>query len=126
MKVRASATSLLSTSNIQSQKDPLSHSISILGTLPERDQPEKRTPTIIQVTKTPINAEEIASAQGVFSKLETIAQNDIYHWVLGWLGEKRSPDVKITVVENATEVHIRKVCYYTYTMLIAQLIYSLL
>ncbi|KAJ1302195.1 hypothetical protein OPQ81_001021 [Rhizoctonia solani] len=97
-------------------EDPLSHSISVLGTLPERDQGDKRIPTILQVTKTPITAEEITSIQGVFGKLETIGQNDIYHWVLGWLGERRSPDVKITIVENATEVHIRKFTKQSWTM----------
>ncbi|CAE6471758.1 unnamed protein product [Rhizoctonia solani] len=97
-------------------EDPLSHSISILGTLPERDQEGKRIPAIIQVTKTPISAEEIASIRGVFGKLETIGQNHIYHWVLGWLGDKRSPDVKITIVENATEVHIRKFTRQSWTM----------
>ncbi|KAL5637812.1 hypothetical protein ACGC1H_002172 [Rhizoctonia solani] len=97
-------------------EDPLSHSISVLGTLPERDQEDKRIPAIVQVTKTPIAAEEIKAIQGVFGKLETIGQNDIYYWVLGWLGEKRSPDVKITIVENATEAHIRKFTKQSWTM----------
>ncbi|GAB1522246.1 hypothetical protein RhiTH_005360 [Rhizoctonia solani] len=92
----------------QSSLDPLSHSISVLGTLPKHNQTDERIPTIVQVTKTPITPEEIASVKDAFGKLETIGQNDIYHWVLGWLGEKRSPDVKITIVENATDVHIRK------------------
>ncbi|KAH7345783.1 scavenger mRNA decapping enzyme [Rhizoctonia solani] len=97
-------------------EDPLSHSISILGTLPERDQEGKRIPAIVQVTKTPISSKEITSIRGVFGKLETIGQNDIYHWVLGWLGDKRSPDVKITIVENATEAHIRKFTRQSWTM----------
>jgi predicted HAD superfamily phosphohydrolase YqeG len=58
--------------------------------------------------KTPI-ASDIRVVQGVFGKLETIGQNDIYHWLLGWLHDDRAADVKITVVENVTEVHIRKV-----------------
>ncbi|CAE6495449.1 unnamed protein product [Rhizoctonia solani] len=97
-------------------EDPLSHSISVLGTLPEGDR-DGRRPTIVQVTKTPITAEAISSIQGVFGKLETIGQNDIYHWVLGWLGENRGPDVKITIVENATEAHIRKAIYRVYNIL---------
>ncbi|KAG9081102.1 hypothetical protein FRC06_005822 [Ceratobasidium sp. 370] len=96
-------------------EDPVSHSIAILGTLPEATKSDgegetnqKRTPAIIQVVKTPITTSEIGVIQGVFGKLETIGHNDIYHWILGWLRDDRSADVKITLVENATEVHIRK------------------
>ncbi|KAG8713764.1 hypothetical protein FRC09_018352 [Ceratobasidium sp. 395] len=96
-------------------EDPLSHSIAILGTLPEATTGDikdvsstNQTPAIVQVVKTPISGSEISAIQGVFGKLETIGHNDIYHWILGWLGDDRSADVKITVVDNATEAHIRK------------------
>ncbi|QRV81875.1 scavenger mRNA-decapping enzyme DcpS [Ceratobasidium sp. AG-Ba] len=104
-------------------EDPLSHSISILGTLPDvaKSDPEggeapKRSPAIVQAVKTPIQSTEIRAIQGVFGKLEAIGENDIYHWILGWLQDDRSADVKITVVENATEVHIRKFSKQTFTM----------
>ncbi|KAF8605694.1 scavenger mRNA decapping enzyme [Ceratobasidium sp. AG-I] len=112
-------------------QDPLSHSIAVLGTLPSNPLPLKdgetdqeaqtredgdRTPTIVQIQKTPIAATDVSDVQGVFSKIETIGQNDVYHWLLGWLGESRKADVKITVVENATEVHIRKFTKQTFTM----------
>lgn len=101
----------------------MSHSIAVLGTLPKapsskedtakQETPEadgvERTPAIVQIQKTPIAATDVGDVQGVFGKIETIGQNDIYYWLLGWLGESRQADVKITVVENATEVHIRKV-----------------
>ena len=102
----------------------MSHSIAVLGTLPssllpskeghtdqeaQNSDPVERTPTIVQIQKTPIAATDVGDVQGVFGKIEAIGQNDIYYWLLGWLGENRKADVKITVVENATEVHIRKV-----------------
>ncbi|KAB5590122.1 Scavenger mRNA-decapping enzyme DcpS [Ceratobasidium theobromae] len=102
-------------------QDPLSHSISILGTLPENSTPnrdghedkdpsseQKRYPAIVQIIKTPLDSTGFGSLHGRFEKIETIGRNDIYYWLLGWLGGKRTPDVKITVVENATDVHIRK------------------
>ncbi|KAG8779152.1 hypothetical protein FRC12_024606, partial [Ceratobasidium sp. 428] len=104
-------------------EDPLSHSIAVLGTLPETTRGDvedvsstSRSPAIVQVVKTPIPVGEISAIQGVFGKLETIGHNDIYHWILGWLGDDRSADVKITVVENATEAHIRKFTKQTFTM----------
>ncbi|KAG8744934.1 hypothetical protein FRC10_009169 [Ceratobasidium sp. 414] len=102
-------------------EDPASHSIAILGTLPEVTKSDgetsrKRAPVIVQVVKTPIAASEISVVQGVFGKLETIGHNDIYHWILGWLQDDRPADVKITLVENATEAHIRKFTKQTFTM----------
>ncbi|KAG9120675.1 hypothetical protein FRC07_003754 [Ceratobasidium sp. 392] len=104
-------------------EDPLSHSIAVLGTLPESTKADagegtrqKRIPAIVQVVKTPIAENEVGAIQGVFGRLETIGHNDIYHWILAWLQDGRPADVKLTIVENATEVHIRKFTKQTFTM----------
>ncbi|OBZ77298.1 m7GpppX diphosphatase [Grifola frondosa] len=91
-------------------EDPISHTITLLGSFPDSSVPEKYSAAIVRIEKT---AFSVDSAQELFStwlqNAKLIESTDIYTWLFGWgsnSGER--PDVKINIVYPATEVHIRK------------------
>ncbi|KAI0330054.1 scavenger mRNA decapping enzyme [Cubamyces sp. BRFM 1775] len=90
-------------------EDPITHALTILGTLPVEGKSE-HAQAIVRIEKTALigdQADQLFPGQLKDSKL--IDSTDIYTWLLGWLEpSKDRPDVKINIVHPATEVHIRK------------------
>ncbi|KAG6876798.1 hypothetical protein C0993_000385 [Termitomyces sp. T159_Od127] len=92
-------------------EDPLTHSLTLLGTFPGTDV-QNRVTAIVRVEKTALDPEtagRLFTADGLLKKVAFEESSDIYTWLFGWLGEDRERDVKINVVCPATEIHIRKV-----------------
>ncbi|KAI8986786.1 scavenger mRNA decapping enzyme [Trametes punicea] len=90
-------------------EDPITHALTILGSLPVRGTSE-RAQAIVRIEKTPLtsdHAEQLLTAQ--LKDVKLIESTDIYTWLLGWLNASADrPDVKINIIHPATEVHIRK------------------
>ncbi|KAI0827016.1 scavenger mRNA decapping enzyme [Trametes gibbosa] len=90
-------------------EDPITHALTLLGTLPVRGSSE-HAQAIIRVEKTAFtadHAEQLFPAMLKDTKL--IEGTDIYTWLFGWLNVSTDrPDVKINIVHPATEVHVRK------------------
>lgn len=85
-------------------EDPLTHSLTLLGTL-------KGQQAIIRVEKTALKASDAAnffSHDGLVQKIQLEQNTDIYTWLFAWLGDVRDRDLKINVVCPATETHVRK------------------
>ncbi|EGN92531.1 hypothetical protein SERLA73DRAFT_79467 [Serpula lacrymans var. lacrymans S7.3] len=83
-------------------EDPASHSLALLGTLPATagDVPQ-RLPAILRVERTPLSAD--------FPRHLSSGLVQDYSWLFAWFGTRSEiPDVKISVIFPATEVHIRK------------------
>jgi len=96
-------------------EDPLTHIITILGTLPapqSQGDAGERVRAIIRIERTaiaPDQAESLFSGENAsLTRVALEESTDIYTWLFGWLGEKRERDVKINVICPATEVHVRK------------------
>ncbi|KAK0545744.1 hypothetical protein OC846_005549, partial [Tilletia horrida] len=84
--------------------------------------PSTREPVILNIEKTHFSENFYSSigssdqTPSPFSKLESLGENDIYHWLLAWLAPpsetdgsiSRSADMKITMIRPATETHILK------------------
>ncbi|CDO73905.1 hypothetical protein BN946_scf185016.g62 [Trametes cinnabarina] len=91
-------------------EDPLTHALTLLGTLPVDGTSDARAPAVVRIEKTALtsdNAEQLVSQHLKDTKL--LDNTDIYTWLLGWLNPSNErPDVKINIVHPATEVHIRK------------------
>ncbi|KAI0077616.1 scavenger mRNA decapping enzyme [Panus rudis PR-1116 ss-1] len=87
-------------------EDPVSHSLTLLGTLPRSGSREQ---AIIRVEKTAITEDAIPTLLSDLSDVQLIENTDIYSWFFAWLERSPDkPDVKINVICPATEVHIRK------------------
>ncbi|KAG5349937.1 hypothetical protein C0989_001194 [Termitomyces sp. Mn162] len=92
-------------------EDPLTHSLTLLGTFPSPDEVQDRVTAIVRVEKTALDAgtaEHLFAADGLVRRVALEESTDIYTWLFGWLGEERERDIKINIVCPATEVHIRK------------------
>lgn len=85
-------------------QDPVSHAISFLGNLPNKDG--TREPAIVRIEKTALSESSAQEFAQIVHDVEKIEHNDIYSWYFGRLSSIR--DVKINVIFPATEVHIRK------------------
>ncbi|GJE86757.1 scavenger mRNA decapping enzyme [Phanerochaete sordida] len=91
-------------------EDPVAHSLTLLGMLPDADEEGKTVQAIVRVEKTALPAQQATRLVTHFVKDVQLMENtDIYTWFMGWLEPSREhPDLKINVVCPATEVHIRK------------------
>lgn len=90
--------------------DPVAHSLTLLGTIPDIQNPETELQAIIRVEKTSLPAQQGPTLITHFLKdVQFMENNDIYTWFLGWLEASREhPDLKINIICPATEVHVRK------------------
>ncbi|PLW18052.1 hypothetical protein PCANC_04720 [Puccinia coronata f. sp. avenae] len=113
-------------------EDPSHHTINLLGTIEtgsddaaSETRPEgelalaktsnKKAIMIINKTHFPSQLEILESINSPeqIKNIKTIGQNDVYFWSLAWLNPFRpslenTPDLKISMIFPATEVHIRK------------------
>ncbi|KAG8217963.1 HIT-like domain-containing protein [Butyriboletus roseoflavus] len=69
-----------------------------------------RLPAILRIERTAFSSTFTDHlSTGIVTSTKRIGDTDIYSWWHGWLARKDDiPDVKITVIFPATEVHIRK------------------
>ncbi|EJD36270.1 mRNA decapping enzyme [Auricularia subglabra TFB-10046 SS5] len=88
-------------------EDPITHSATLLGTLPT-GKDDERDQAIISLQKTAFDAEEVGRLDGLLSSVKLLESNDIYSWLLGSLKPRDAADLKINVIFPATEVHVRK------------------
>ncbi|CAA7265465.1 unnamed protein product [Cyclocybe aegerita] len=92
-------------------EDPITHSLTLLGTFPNQNDASAKVQAIVRIEKTALTAEDsprFFGENGLIRKVEVEESTDIYTWLFGWLKEERERDVKINVICPATEVHIRK------------------
>ncbi|KZO94843.1 scavenger mRNA decapping enzyme [Calocera viscosa TUFC12733] len=110
-------------------EDPHAKTITILGTYPSSsydssapsdhiaDAPGPsngiHAPAILIVNKTHFDASSIEEyVKSDIGEVKVLGVNDIYNWLLGWTKSNsegpRGADVKMTLIRDATEVHIRK------------------
>ncbi|OAV88399.1 hypothetical protein PTTG_06058 [Puccinia triticina 1-1 BBBD Race 1] len=110
-------------------EDPSHHTINLLGTIELTDDEQAtrkaRDEAEVPLTKTAImiinkthfsNQLEILeniNSPDQIQDIKTIGQNDVYLWSLAWFNPHRklienSPDLKVSMIFPATEVHIRK------------------
>ncbi|KAH6916829.1 mRNA decapping enzyme [Coprinopsis sp. MPI-PUGE-AT-0042] len=94
-------------------EDPISHSLTILGSL-------GGSQAIVRIEKAPLDATAAPSFlrkdDGLIERVNLEQSTDIYTWFFGWLGENRPRDVKINVICPATETHVRKYSKQEYIM----------
>lgn len=99
--------------------DPVMHRIVLLGTLPtlptdNKDDHLDRSPAIISLQKTHfsiVSAFPVSRAVEAISSFQLIEQNDIYSEGMAWTvatSTGRDPDIKVSIVMNATPLHIAK------------------
>ncbi|KAJ3505420.1 hypothetical protein NLJ89_g7426 [Agrocybe chaxingu] len=92
-------------------EDPITHSLTLLGTFPNQNDVSAKVQAIVRIEKTALSAEDsprFFGENGLIRNVEVEESTDIYTWLFGWLKEERERDVKINVICPATEVHIRK------------------
>ncbi|KAF9517839.1 hypothetical protein BS47DRAFT_1339061 [Hydnum rufescens UP504] len=92
-------------------QDPVTRSVTLLGTIRSDQTSGPAVPTIVTLQKTPFDQDHLLERLQQLERIQTIEGNDIYHWVLGWFGQGplfSSADVKINIISPATEDHIRK------------------
>ncbi|KAF9465355.1 scavenger mRNA decapping enzyme [Collybia nuda] len=92
-------------------EDPLTHTLILLGSLPDPTRRNGRVNAIIRIEKTALDSEQadkFFAIEGLIKSLVLEESTDIYSWFFGWLKEERGRDVKINVICPATEVHIQK------------------
>ncbi|KAJ3552481.1 hypothetical protein NM688_g4129 [Phlebia brevispora] len=91
-------------------EDPFAHSLALLGSFPDAEDPDATQSAIIRVEKTALPASFAPTLLNQFVKDVQLMENtNIYTWLMGWLKSSReAPDVKINIVYPATETHIRK------------------
>ena len=109
-------------------EDPLTHTLTLLGTLPGEDTAPVKA--IVRIEKTALNSQRAGSIlgeDGLIHRVTLEESTDIvcairspffadivnpqqYTWLFGWLREDRERDVKINIICPATDVHVRKVC----------------
>ncbi|MBW0479769.1 hypothetical protein O181_019484 [Austropuccinia psidii MF-1] len=97
-------------------EDPSHHTIHLLGSVacPSFDDV---VPAILVANKTHFSNDSdwlsTFTSKDSIQSVKIIGKNDIYHWSLGWLASQRpayqeNPDVKLSLIVPATELHIRK------------------
>jgi len=104
-------------------EDPHAKMISILGTYPTSsslnsehatDAPGSSEPTpapaILILNKTHFDSASIGEyVKADIGQVKVLGVNDIYNWLLGWTkSDSEAAHVKMTLIRDATEVHIRK------------------
>ncbi|EIW80742.1 HIT-like protein [Coniophora puteana RWD-64-598 SS2] len=102
-------------------ENPATHYIALEGTLPDPANQIDRLSAVLRIEKTAFPADfaeslsvsptkvEDGAEGGALSALKVIEKNDIYSWYRGWLAHRESaPDIKLSLIFPATEVHIRK------------------
>ncbi|KIK26397.1 hypothetical protein PISMIDRAFT_676236 [Pisolithus microcarpus 441] len=102
-------------------ENPYFRCLNALGTLPASSisssdaslsgsTSDGRLPAILRLERTPFPLtlpQEFSS--GVLEQAKSLGNTDIYTWMNGWLKRRDDlPDLKISVICPATEVHIRK------------------
>ncbi|KAG0206167.1 hypothetical protein BGX28_002346 [Mortierella sp. GBA30] len=92
-------------------EDPILKTLTLLGTLPCATETKEAQPAILLIEKTHFASQ--SSDHDItrrISELLTTGSNDIYHWWNAILsaGHAQDPDLKMTVIFPATEVHIAK------------------
>ncbi|EIN09161.1 scavenger mRNA decapping enzyme [Punctularia strigosozonata HHB-11173 SS5] len=91
--------------------DPVSRSLTVLGTLPQGDFADSSSPAVLRLERTSfaLSPSDIDSLTKSLHRIRLEEHTDIYTWLFGWLGDDRSePDVKISIICPATDAHIRK------------------
>lgn len=88
-------------------EDPVTHSITLLGTLPTGASNE-RDVAIVNLQKTAFDPKEVAQLASLLSTAALVECNDIYSWLMATVKERGTPDLKVNVIFPATEVHVRK------------------
>ncbi|KAF8552583.1 scavenger mRNA decapping enzyme [Imleria badia] len=95
-------------------ENPNFHYLAVLGTLPTNSSSDSadivRRPAILRIERTAFSSTFTDHlSTGIVTSTKRIGDTDIYSWCHAWLARKDDiPDVKITVIFPATEVHIRK------------------
>ncbi|KAL7415086.1 HIT-like domain-containing protein [Mrakia frigida] len=93
--------------------DPATRTLFLLGTIPNSKTGEQET-AIVKLEKAAFDThaegerEAVQGLMGRIGKLESLGGNDIYYWAKAWMKEDRPADIKISVIQPATEVHISK------------------
>ncbi|KAK0522334.1 hypothetical protein OC842_006493 [Tilletia horrida] len=108
-------------------QDARMHTASLLGSLPRSltasaEEGSPRDAVILNIEKTHFSTDFYGAigSDAAFARLANLGQNDIYTWLLAWLGTltlgqseggegpSRGADVKITLIRPVTETHILK------------------
>ncbi|EJU06124.1 scavenger mRNA decapping enzyme [Dacryopinax primogenitus] len=99
-------------------EDPRGKTINLLGTYPSSKPSDSNgttqlAPAVLLAEKTHFDKERIGEyVRDGIGELQVLGVNDIYNWLLGWAKSSteapRDADVKITLIRDASETHIRK------------------
>ncbi|KAF8625911.1 hypothetical protein AX17_006637 [Amanita inopinata Kibby_2008] len=110
-------------------EDPVTRSLTLLGTFPSPTNSESQVQAIIRVERTALDVSNAPlffapENKGLVQRVHLEESTDIVHivlslvlflyslyhytWLFGWLGENRERDLKINVICPATDVHVRK------------------
>ncbi|PAV23534.1 scavenger mRNA decapping enzyme [Pyrrhoderma noxium] len=87
-------------------EDPVSHFVTLLGTLPS---PVGPSAAIVRIERLPFPSDHTDKIIELLQDIKFIESTDIYSWLLAWFTKHESlPDAKINIICPATETHIRK------------------